>query len=153
MGSYSVCMIFSGLLADKYNRKRLMFGACLLWSTCTLLSGIINSYWVMFVCRFLLGIFESVFAPCAFSIIADYFPPSQRASANSVLNMGIYLGVGISSLSIMFIKEYGWRWTYDIIGMIGIGSGFLLLFFVKEPKRGTYEPLEPIENTIGTKWT
>ena len=67
--------------------------------------------------------------------------------------MGIYLGVGISSLSIMFIKEYGWRWTYDIIGMIGIGSGFLLLFFVKEPKRGTYEPLEPIENTMGTKWT
>ena len=76
MLSYSICMIFSGLLADKYNRKILIFGSCLLWSSCTLLSGIIDSYWVMFTCRFLLGIFESVFAPCAFSIIADCFPPT-----------------------------------------------------------------------------
>lgn len=150
MLSYSICMIFSGLIADKYNRKMLMFSSCVLWSSCTLLSGLIDSYWVMFTCRFFLGIFESIFDPCALSILTDYFPPNQRASANAVLNMGIYLGVGMSSLSIMFIKEYGWRWTYNIIGIIGISCGFLVLIFVKEPKRGKYEPIEADSDTVST---
>jgi MFS family permease len=53
----SVCGIFAGVLSDKINRRILMGIACILWSTCTLLTGLINSFPILFVCRFGLGIF------------------------------------------------------------------------------------------------
>jgi len=89
--------------------------------------------------RFMLGFFESALNPCAYGIIADYFHPSSRTTANSIYNLAIYLGGALSSLSILFISQIGWRGTYDIIGFIGIGSGILGLFFIIEPTRGKFE--------------
>lgn len=140
--SYSICGIFAGVLSDKVNRKILIAVACVLWSTCTLLTGLIDSFAVLFVMRFLLGFFESAFNPCAYGIIADYFHPDYRTTANSIFNLGIYLGGALSSLSILMISNLGWRNTFKIIGFIGIGSGVAGFFFIAEPKRGKFEKKE-----------
>jgi len=143
-----VCGIFAGVLSDKVNRKVLVGIACILWSTCTLLSGIIDSFYILFAMRFLLGFFESAFNPAAYGIIADYFHPSYRTTANSIFNLGIYLGGALSSISILLISGIGWRGTYDIIGFIGIGSGVLGLFFIIEPKRGKFEAKKTTNATV-----
>lgn len=110
-----------------------MTSACVLWSTCTLLTGLINSFPLLFVLRFGLGIFESAWNPCAYSIISDLFGPNYRTTANSVFNLGIYFGGGLASLSILMITSIGWRTTYEIIGYIGIGLGVAGFFLIKEP--------------------
>ena len=69
------------------------------------------------------GIFESAFAPCAYGIIADYFHPESRGTANSIYNLGIYFGGALSSLGVLFIGSLGWAKTYVLIGFIGIGTG------------------------------
>jgi MFS family permease len=101
--SFSICGIFAGYFSDKTNRRVLMGAACVLWSICTLLTGLINSFPVLFVLRFGLGIFESAFNPCAYSIISDLFAPSYRTTANSVFNLGIYFGGALASLSTLMI--------------------------------------------------
>jgi len=128
--SYSICGIFAGILSDIVNRKMLMAFVCIMWSLCTLLSGIIESFSILFVMRFLLGFFESAFNPCAYGIIADYFHPESRTTANSIFNLGIYLGGALSSISVLMIGGWGWRTTYDIIAFIGIGSGIVGFIFI-----------------------
>jgi MFS family permease len=49
--------------------------------------------------RCLLGIFEAFMNPTAYSLIADYYPPSMRARAAAVFNLAIYFGGAMSSLS------------------------------------------------------
>ena len=138
-GTYATFGIVSGVISDMANRKLLMSVAAVLWSVCTLLSGLIHNFWLLYVFRFFLGIFESVFAPCAYGIIADYFHPEYRGTANSIYNLGIYFGGALSSIGILLISNIGWANTYILIGIIGIGTGVLGLLFIMEPKRGKFE--------------
>ena len=103
--SYSIAGIFAGVISDKVNRKIFIGISAILWSSCTFLTGWIDSFVLLFAFRFLLGLFESAFNPCAYSIIADYFHPSNRGTANSILNLGIYLGGALSSLSTLIISK------------------------------------------------
>ena len=109
------------------------------WSASTLLSGLIDNFYLLYVWRAMLGIFEAPFSPSAYSIIADYFPPEKRGTANSFYNGAIYLGGALSSLSVVLINAVGWKITFAMIGIIGIGCGFLALFIVREPERGRFD--------------
>ena len=55
--SYSVMGIFSGVISDNVNRMMFAGVACILWSLTTLLTGLIDSFALMFIFRFLLGLF------------------------------------------------------------------------------------------------
>lgn len=137
--SYATLGIFAGVISDNVNRKLLAGFACILWSTSTFLSGAIHSFWVFFLMRFLLGVFESAFNPAAYGLISDYFHPEYRTTANSLYNGAIYLGGALSSLATLMIEGLGWRGTYMLIGAIGIGAGLLGLILIMEPKRGKFD--------------
>lgn len=100
--------IFGGALSDSMSRKTIISFACILWSACTIGSGAIKSFPILVLLRFGLGLFEAVFNPSAYSVIADLFPPADRGTANSIFNMGIYFGGALSSLSALMILEFGW---------------------------------------------
>ena len=123
--SFATFGIFGGVIADKCNRALVIGCACLLWSACTILTGAIPNFYLLFVFRFLTGIFQSVFNPCAYTIIADLFHPDYRTTANSFFNSGIYLGGGLASIGTLLIANAGWRWAYIIIGCIGGGFGVI----------------------------
>lgn len=153
--SYAICGIFAGLVSDNVNRKMMLSCAAIAWSSCTLLSGIIHNYWILFFFRFCIGIFESVFNPCAYGIISDYFHPSSRTTANSIFNLGVYLGGALSSITIIMITSLGWRGTYEITGIGGMIIGIVTLIFVIEPKRGKFElPKAKVvqQLSIGQRW-
>lgn len=137
--SFSVFGIFGGALSDSVSRKYIISIACILWSACTVGSGAIDSFAMLFVLRFGLGLFEAVFNPSAYSIIADLFPPEDRGTANSIFNMGIYFGGALSSLSGLMILYFGWAVSFEIIGFIGVGFGVASLILVREPKRNAFE--------------
>ena len=86
--------------------------------------------------RILLGVFESACNPLAYSLIRDYFPPSKRSTANSILTSSIYLGGALSSLSILLIQQTGWRGDYYLTGGAGVAAGIASLVLLKEPIRG-----------------
>ncbi|CDW78847.1 permeases of the major facilitator superfamily [Stylonychia lemnae] len=135
----SIVGIFMGALSDIVNRKVMLAFACILWSLMTFLQGFCEAFWQLCVCRIFLGIFQAACNPPAYSIMADYFHPQYRTTANSIYSLGIYLGGALSSLSIVMITGVGWRWMFRIIGIIGIGAGVLGLFLVREPLRGAFD--------------
>lgn len=101
--SFATMGIFGGVIADRYKRVLILGVACILWSACTFGTGIIDNFIMLFVFRFLLGVFEAWFNPCSYSIISDYFHPDYRATANALFNSGIYLGGALASLSNLII--------------------------------------------------
>ena len=85
--------------------------------------------------RILHGGLSAATNPLSFSIVADYFPPEKRGTANAVLSTGNFVGIALSSLSILGIKALGWRKSYQFMAVIGVASGLLSLFLVKEPPK------------------
>ena len=85
--------------------------------------------------RFLLGVFESACNPAAYSLIREYFPPSKRATANSIYSAGIYIGHAISSVTIVLINSFKWRGAFMFAGTIGFFFSFVAMVTLTEPPR------------------
>ena len=110
--SYSTLGVWAGVLSEKLNRKWLLGISCILWSATTFGAGAVDSFMFFCVMRFLLGGFESACNPASYSIIADYFPPAYRSTANAIETSGSYVGGGLASVGVVLIKLYGWRVMY-----------------------------------------
>ena len=101
---YSFFGLYAGQLTDKVNRKNYL-GMCLMLAGATIgISGFRDSFLILALMRVFHGALNSATNPLSFSIIQDYFPPENRSVANSLIQAGNYIGVGVSSLSILLIR-------------------------------------------------
>ena len=74
-------------------------------------------------------------SPLTFSIIADNFGPENRTTANAMLSSAKMVGMAMASISVLMIKNIGWRESYIVIGGFGLMTGALALIFLKNPKQ------------------
>ena len=72
--------------------------------------------------------------PLSVSLLSDFTMPSERGIAQSIFAAGVYLGVGMSSISVIIDEAIGWR---DCTRLICVISWVLVIpmFFVPEPIR------------------
>ena len=101
---FAFCGLFFGGLTDKVNRKWMISIFMALSAVSMGAAGFMDSFMILAGSRFLLGLISSVFNPMSFSLLTDYFPADKRATANSIVQSGNYIGWGLSSISIMAIK-------------------------------------------------
>jgi MFS family permease len=134
-----VCVPF-GLLADRFNRKRLLIALIIGWSAMTGTSGIASSASLLFASRFGIGAFEAGFTPVSLSILTDTFPRNLRSTAMGVFSfgapVGIFLGMAIGSL---VASAYGWRSAFFAAGLPGLLLGLLIAATFVEARRGRYD--------------
>jgi predicted MFS family arabinose efflux permease len=138
-------------LADKGNRKNIIVASLALWSVMTALSGISKNFFHLFLARMGVGVGEAGGSPPAHSIISDYFPPKQRATALSIYSTGIYIGILIGFvIGGVLAKNYGWRTAFYALGIPGILFAIVLYFVVKEPIKGRLdkEDLSKVNPTL-----
>ena len=130
--------LFMGAITHKVNRKLMLGVTMLVGSFSTFLIGRVHSFPLLCAMRVLHGSMNSATSPLTYSLVADYIPPERRATANSILSSAIYLGIAMSSISMMLISKTGWRWAFQIYGLIGILVGVASMTFIKEPERGNF---------------
>src|SRR6476469_1765450 len=136
---YTLLGIPFGRLADRSSRKNLIAGGLAVWSLFSGLTGFANSFWTLFFCRVMVGVGEATLGPAALSLLSDYFPPRMRATVQSVYASGIAIGGGLAFFLGGTIGQlYGWRWAFYLLGFPGLILA-VLLFFLREPPRGTTE--------------
>ena len=133
---YTVLGIPFGRLADKTSRTKLIAVGLATWSLFSGLTGFADSFWTLFACRVMVGVGEATLGPAAISLLADYFPPSKRATVTSIYSMGIAVGAGLAAIFGGILYAYGWRNAFFIVGFPGIVFA-VLVFFLREPKRTT----------------
>ena len=127
--------IYFGKIVNKVNRKILLSMMLLVAAVSTMATALVNSFLVLAVMRVVLGTVSSAFNPISFSLLSEFIPASRRATANSILQSGNYIGWGISSLSVLTISEFGWRSTYALIGVVSATIALVTLLFVGEPSK------------------
>ncbi|WP_421730327.1 spinster family MFS transporter [Brevundimonas sp.] len=134
---YSTLAIPLAWLADRVSRVWIMTGALAVWSGFTALCGMAGSFGQLFLCRMGVGVGEAGGVAPAYSLVADYFPPHQRARALAGFAFGIPLGTAAGTLvGGLLAAEYGWRTAFIVVGVLGLLVAPLLRLTVKDPKRG-----------------
>ncbi|KQW81907.1 spinster family MFS transporter [Brevundimonas sp. Root1279] len=134
---YSTLAIPLAWLADRFSRVWIMTGALAVWSGFTALCGMAGSFGQLFLCRMGVGVGEAGGVAPAYSLIADYFPPQQRARALAAFAFGIPLGTAAGTLvGGLLAAKYGWQTAFIAVGLIGLLVAPVLRLTVRDPKRG-----------------
>lgn len=157
---YTVCGIPVAWLADRWNRIWIMSGACALWSIFTAGCGATSNFIQIGLCRMGVGVGEAGGSPPSYSLISDYFPPSERGTGLAIYSLGVPLGSMLGALIGGRIAEaYSWRVAFYVVGLPGVVLALLMLLVIREPRRGgldavatgaaEHEPAPPLMSAIG----
>ncbi len=145
--------------ADRTNRRNLIVAALSIWSIFTALSGLAQNFWHMLAARIGVGIGEAGCSPPAHSMIADYYPAEQRATALGIYSLGIPFGIMFGLFAGGWINEFfGWRAAFFVVGIPGVVLALVVRFTLKEPPRGMAEGradtgAQPsVSETLGYLW-
>ncbi|WP_076070690.1 spinster family MFS transporter [Sphingomonas montana] len=141
-------------LADGWNRVRTLSIGLGFWSAMTAFSGTAANFGQLALARVGVGVGEASASPSAFSILQDYFPKAQRATALAIYSSGIYLGAGASlmiggHIVALWDRLYpagtapfdlaGWQAAYMAVGLPGLFLALLVVTTVREPVRGAID--------------
>jgi len=160
----TIAFLPAGILIDRTNRIRFLACLMLLWSVCSMLTGLTQNYTQLFLCRMGLAAAETGLTPAGFSLIADYFAPKHRAQAFLAFYAGTYLSVaGAMSLagSLIHALEAGtlalpvglselpaWRLVFLLSVVPGVALAFLLVALIREPDRRQFGQANEKERSL-----
>lgn len=132
---YAVLSPIGGYLADRYSRRHVIAGSLLVWSLVTWTTGHVSTYEELLATRALMGISEAFYIPAALALIADVHRGETRSRAVGLHQMGIYVGVIVGGFG-GYVADHpglGWRWAFEVCGIVGIAYAVPLFFFLRNP--------------------
>jgi MFS family permease len=152
---YALFGIPLGRLADNWSRVKLLSLGLALWSLMTALSGFARNQAELTLARMGVGVGEATASPTAYSLISDYFPKRQRATALAIYSSGLYIGGGVSLfIGALIVKAWndafpgggplnlvGWQAAFLAVGIPGLLVA-LWVASLREPKRGAMDGME-----------
>ncbi len=134
---YTFLGIPIAVLADRKNRVWIMTAALSVWSAMTAVCGFAQNFMQLFLARLGVGVGEAGGVAPAYSLIADSFPPEQRARALAIYSYGIPIGSALGILLGGVLTSYlDWRAAFIIVGAAGLAIAPVFRFTMREPKRG-----------------
>lgn len=153
MGGLAFALFYTGLgipvamLADRSSRTWIMTIALVLWSAMTAVCGLAQNFWQIFLARLGVGVGEAGGVAPAYSLIADYFPPNQRARALSIYSFGIPIGgaLGIAAGGLI-ASTVDWRVAFFVVGAAGILIAPVFRLTIREPVRGRFDRTEQVQS-------
>jgi predicted MFS family arabinose efflux permease len=140
---FMVSAPFIGALADRRSRTRIVALCVFVWSLATVGAGLSpNVHW-MLAFRVVIGVGEAGLLVVGPTLVADSFPRAARARALSFFYIGTPLGSAIGYGFGGYVgKTLGWPVPLVIAGVAGALPA-ALLWLMREPERGAYDPADP----------
>lgn len=137
------------MIADRWNRVRLIGVCCIIWSGFTAACGITSNFWQLALTRFGVGAGEAGGTAPSLSIIADYYPRERRALVIGLFTcngpFGVFVGAAFGGWA---ASTVGWRTAFLIMGIVGIIAALLLMLLVREPARGQMDTNQPADDVL-----
>ncbi len=149
--TYAIGQLPAGWLGDRYGARWMLGIYAILWSLCTGLMGIANSFSILITLRLGCGLFEAGAYPVAASIVRRWVPVDRRGIASSVVAVGGRLGGAIApilTVQLMLWWTLGgewwsapenaqaaitsWRPVMILYGLVGIVVAFLFMILFRD---------------------
>jgi MFS transporter, Spinster family, sphingosine-1-phosphate transporter len=145
---YSTLGVPIAWLADRASRTWIVTISLTVWSGFTALCGMAQNFWQLFAARVGVGVGEAGGVAPSYSLIADYFPPEQRARALAIYSLGIPIGSAFGVVAGGMIaggavsENLDWRAAFIIVGLAGVLLAPIFKLTVREPVRGGLDPVK-----------
>jgi MFS family permease len=148
--SFTLFGFIFGALADRVDRRRLIYIGMTVWSLASAICGVAQNFWHLLLARAGLGAGEAALSPAATSMITDLFPREKLTTAMSVYSIGATVGSGTALMVGGAIVYYAtmlgdvvlpvlghvstWQVVFLMVSVPGLAIAFLV-FTIPEPVR------------------
>ena len=164
IGSFTLFGLIFGALADRVNRRKLIYVGVTIWSIATATCGVAQNFWHLLLARVGVGVGEASLNPSATSMIADLFPRAKLTTAMAVYAIGATVGSGtaliiggaivglVSHMDVIALPLIGeirpWQAVFFIVGIPGLLIAFSI-FTVPEPVRRGQQRADGKQSGVG----
>ena len=132
---FGLSMPFAGLVADLFNRKRVLVFGAFLFAVGIFVSGFAAGLGMLFISYGIINsIGQSLMPPCNTSLISQYHDET-RGTAFSIYQTAIYVGIVVCSVVSGYLAqlgEGGWRYAFWIFGAIAVLWAVVIAIFLKD---------------------
>ncbi|MGE0624374.1 MAG: MFS transporter [Pseudomonadales bacterium] len=126
------------LAADRWGRIRSLTLMAMLWSLATLGCALSRGYEEMFWARLAVGVGEAAYGSVGIAVVLSVFPQHLRATVTGAFMaggmFGSVLGMGLGGA---IADQFGWRWAFAGMALIGLVLATLYPIVVRESKIGS----------------
>ena len=125
--------IILGMVADKYGRKKTMFGSALVFGFFTYMTVHITSCTELGIYRFLAGLGMGGVIPNALAFGSEYAPSRLRAGLSLYMWAGMPTGAMIAAFAASYLlPHWGWQSVFYVGGLAPVAIAFLVLIMLPE---------------------
>lgn len=131
--AFAAMIITASRLADQFGRKKLFTFGVLLFTICSLCSGLSNSIGMLILFRAMQGLSAAFVVPVTVPLAMDIFPPEKNGLIMGL--WGAFAGLAAASgpsLGGIITQFLNWRYIFFINIPIGIACIFLTAKFINE---------------------
>ncbi|MEQ1912322.1 MAG: MFS transporter [Vicinamibacterales bacterium] len=125
--------ILAGRLADRVGRVRVVWWAVLVFTVCTAVIALCQTYWQVAVMRFISGFGIAALYSIGTLLAAEYVPTKTRTTVLGTLQAGWSVGYVIAALlASSMVPRYGWRPLF-LLAMVPGVIALALLWRLPDP--------------------
>ena len=130
---YLFCQVPGGWLGNRFGTRFGFAFISLVWSLCSVWSGIASWFWNLWASRFSLGIFQAGLTPISGKILQDWIPLRHRGKSSSWIGASMSLGGAFTMWFTGWLlqREYGWRAIFNVYSLVGILWAILFYWFFR----------------------
>jgi predicted MFS family arabinose efflux permease len=126
-----------GLWSDAVGRRKpFLLAFMVIFSVCSVLSGLAGSFGTLLASRALMGAVEGPFLPICLAIIAAASVESRRGLNVGIVQNGFgsLIGTAIAPIVLVWLADhYGWRSAFYLAAVPGLVLALLVWRFIREP--------------------
>lgn len=123
----------TGWMAARWGHRRVMLGAIIGFSVCSLLCAMADSLEALLIYRVGQGAFGAPLVPLSQATIVAVYAPARRAFAQGVFGMSVVLGPALAPMLGGYLAEvYNWRVVFIIILPICVAAFILTWLYVHD---------------------
>ena len=129
-----------GKLSDLWGRRPIFIWALGLFVVASILAGLSQEMWQFVAFRGLQGLGGGAVFPIALAVVADLYPPEERAKYlaffGAVFGLSSLLGPGIGGL---ITDNFGWQWIFFVnvpVALVSLVVCWRLLPPIRHPETG-----------------
>jgi ACS family glucarate transporter-like MFS transporter len=143
--SYVLAQLPGGWLLDRFGSRKIYAISIFAWSFFTFITGFVGFFAgftavvMLFILRFFLGIAEAPAFPANSRITVAWFPTKETGTAAAIFNSAQYFAtVLFAPLLGYIVQTYGWKYSFNFMGIVGFVFLIFWLKFVHAPKKSRY---------------
>jgi MFS family permease len=131
--AYAIFEIPAGWWGDRYGSRRILTRIVIWWSLFTALTGAAWGFGTLLVIRFLFGAGEAGALPNSARVLRAWFPDSLRGRAQGFVTTAMMIGGAAAPLASQWLIDgVGWRWSFVIFALVGVGWAALFYSWFRD---------------------